>query len=55
MQEEFKDPVLLNLEESHVILPSLRHKENASSIQVLVKVILFHSILFPIGKGCMCE
>lgn len=27
MQEEFKDPVLLNIEVSHVILPSLRHKE----------------------------
>lgn len=27
MQEEFKDPVLLNIEESHVILQSLRHKE----------------------------
>lgn len=27
MQEEFKDPVLLNIEKSHVILPSLGPKE----------------------------
>lgn len=27
MEEEFKDPVLLNTEESRVIPPSLGHKE----------------------------
>lgn len=27
MQEEFKDPVLLNIEKSHVILPSLGLKK----------------------------
>jgi len=27
MQEEFKDPIMLNAEETDVILPSLGHKE----------------------------
>lgn len=53
-QEEFKELVVLNTEGSHDILPNLGHKEMPARSSS-AKLKLLPVILFPIGKGCVCE